>query len=88
MPTSSPRTRKTNMRITDAILRAEAIKDVLTDIGDGNYEIKGCEGAVVNEEANWCISPEDEAHYDLHWGRRCFRIDEEYLMVLLEHIRS
>ena len=74
------------MRITDAILRAEAIKDVLTDIGDGNYEIKGCEAAIVNEESNWCISPEDEVHYNLYWGKRCFRIDEEYLMVLLRHI--
>lgn len=74
------------MRITDAVLRAEAIKEVLTDIFDGNYEIKGCEAAIVNEESNWCISPEDEVHYDLHWRNKCFRIDEEYLMVLLRHI--
>ena len=71
------------MRITDAILRAEATKDVLTDIGDGNYEVKGCEPTILNND--WSLHPHGD-YYELNWGKRSFRIDEEYMMVLLDRI--
>ena len=74
------------MRTIDAILRAEAIKDVLTDIGNGDYELKGCESAIVNEESNWWLYPQ-EGYYDLHWGKRCFRVDEEFLTEVFGRIQ-